>query len=76
MNCTPSRADWLRKQKRRDYWRDPAAWEPRKFARLQWCALPAVYDDWSKHWTGRKGTGPYRNANPCSTPAAVCTYSP
>lgn len=61
VDCTPTRADWRRKQmKYREY-----AQPPRQFAVYVWCAVPPELDDWSKHWTGRKGTGPYRNTHKC-----------
>ncbi len=64
--CTPAKPDWIRKQKIRGY-----GWFPRKFARLQWCAVPIELDGWDKHYKGPKGTGPYRNRNACVTSGAV-----
>ena len=50
-------------------WNQP----PREYARHQWCAVPIIYDDWDKHFLGRKGTGGYRNPNACETPREVCS---
>jgi hypothetical protein len=62
--CTPPNPAWVRKQSKRDW--HGTTHTPRLYATYVWCAHPLADVDWSLHYMGRKGTGPYRNPNPCA----------